>query len=124
MRYLVPARHDSYELIPPRDGFGEGLVELGRNNPDVVALCGDLVESTRVQAFAEAFPERYFEMGVAEQNMAGVAAGLSLASMNGVVKFTPSLYRIALARSSRELSSESLNSTARRTPTAGEVTTV
>ncbi len=79
MKYLVPLHHDNYEEIPPRDGFGQGLVELGQTNPDVVALCGDLVESTRVQAFAEAFPERYFEMGVAEQNMAGVAAGLALA---------------------------------------------
>jgi len=79
MKYLVPLNHDNFEEVPPRDGFGQGLVELGQKNPDVVALCGDLVESTRVLAFAEAFPERYFEMGVAEQNMAGVAAGLALA---------------------------------------------
>ena len=78
MKYIVPIHHDNFEQIPPRDGFGEALVELGKNNPDVVALCGDLVESTRVQAFAECYPERYFEMGVAEQNMAGVAAGLAL----------------------------------------------
>ncbi|MEK9167413.1 MAG: transketolase family protein [Patescibacteria group bacterium] len=78
MKYLVPLHHDSFEEIPPRDGFGQGLLELGKTNPDVVALCGDLVESIRVQAFAEAYPERYFEMGVAEQNMAGVAAGLAL----------------------------------------------
>lgn len=79
MRYLVALHHDNFEEIPPRDGFGEALLELGRNDPDIVALCGDLVESTRVQAFADEFPERYFEMGVAEQNMAGVAAGLALA---------------------------------------------
>lgn len=79
INFTVPMNHDNFEEIPPRDGFGQGLVELGKSNPDVVALCGDLVESTRVQAFAEAFPERYFEMGVAEQNMAGVAAGLALA---------------------------------------------
>ncbi len=78
MKFLVPLHHDKFEEIPPRDGFGQGLLELGKTNPDVVALCGDLVESTRVQAFAEAYPERYFEMGVAEQNMAGVAAGLAL----------------------------------------------
>lgn len=78
MKYLTPLHHDKFEEIPPRDGFGQGLLELGKINPDVVALCGDLVESIRVQAFAEAYPERYFEMGVAEQNMAGVAAGLAL----------------------------------------------
>ena len=51
---------------------------MGKTNPDVVALCGDLVESIRVQAFAEAYPDRFIEMGVAEQNMAGIAAGLAL----------------------------------------------
>lgn len=79
MKYLTALHQDKFEQIAPRDGFGQGLLELGKSNPDVVALCGDLVESTRVQAFAESFPERYFEMGVAEQNMAGVAAGLALA---------------------------------------------
>lgn len=67
------------EQTAPRDGFGEGLVEAAKKDKNVVGLCGDLVESTRMQAFAETFPERYFEMGVAEQNMAGVAAGLALA---------------------------------------------
>jgi len=66
------------EQIPPRNGFGDALLELGKNDPKVVALCGDLVESTRVEKFAKAFPARFFEMGVAEQNMAGVAAGLAL----------------------------------------------
>lgn len=63
---------------PTRDGYGEGLVELGKKNPNVVALCADLTESTRTQKFAEEFPERYFELGVAEQNMATVAAGLAV----------------------------------------------
>ncbi|MFA6071596.1 MAG: transketolase C-terminal domain-containing protein [Janthinobacterium sp.] len=66
------------EQIPPRNGFGDALLELGKTDPKVVALCGDLVESTRVEKFAKAFPSRFFEMGVAEQNMAGVAAGLAL----------------------------------------------
>ncbi len=87
MKYIVPIHHDNFEQIPPRDGFGKALVELGKNNPDVAALCGDLVESTRVQAFADEFPERYFEMGVAEQNMAGIAAGLAL---SGKVPFISS----------------------------------
>ena len=63
---------------PIRDGYGEGLVLAGEANLNVVALCADLTESTRTQAFAEKFPERFFEMGVAEQNMATVAAGLGV----------------------------------------------
>ncbi len=62
---------------PTRNGFGTGLVELGAQNPNIVALCGDLTESTRNEEFAKKFPERYFQVGVAEQNMAAVAAGLA-----------------------------------------------
>lgn len=65
------------ERAANRDGFGEGLVEAGKNDPQVVALSADLVESTRVEAFSKEFPERFIEMGVAEQNMASVASGLS-----------------------------------------------
>jgi transketolase len=79
MRYLTDLASSFSNLIPPRDGFGEALVELGKINQNVVALTGDLLESTRVQAFAEKYPERFVEMGVAEQNMAGVAAGMSFA---------------------------------------------
>ncbi len=60
-----------------RDGFGRALLELGESNPRVVALCADLAESTRMLAFKEKYPERYIEMGVAEQNMATVASGLA-----------------------------------------------
>ena len=66
------------ELKPTRDGFGTGLVKAGEKNKNVVALCADLTESTRTQAFAEKFPARFFECGVAEQNMACVAAGLAI----------------------------------------------
>lgn len=62
-----------------RDGFGEALLWLGDQNEDVVALTGDLAESTRVLEFAKKFPKRFIECGVAEQNMMGVAAGLALA---------------------------------------------
>ena len=62
-----------------RDGFGEGLVELGEENKNVVVLCADLKESTRCHWFADKFPERFFEVGVAEQNMAAIAAGLGVA---------------------------------------------
>lgn len=63
--------------VPIRNGFGDGLVELGGRDSDVVALCGDLSESTRCQAFAEKYPDRFFQVGVAEQNMAAVAAGMA-----------------------------------------------
>lgn len=62
---------------PTRDGFGKGLLELGETNSEVVALCADLAESTRILAFKEKYPERYIELGVAEQNLATVASGLA-----------------------------------------------
>ena len=68
---------DSNEQAPTRDGFGKGLLELGETNENVVVLCADLAESTRVLAFKEKYPGRYIELGVAEQNLATVAAGLA-----------------------------------------------
>ncbi|MBM2832743.1 MAG: transketolase, partial [Dehalococcoidia bacterium] len=62
-----------------RDGFGEGLVELGKSNPKVFVLAGDLAESTRADRFQKLFPERFLNMGIAEQDMLGTAVGLSLA---------------------------------------------
>ncbi len=64
---------------PTRDGYGDGLVLAGEKNKNVVVLCADLTESTRSLAFQKKFPERFVEMGVAEQNMASVAAGMALA---------------------------------------------
>ncbi|MBI4599432.1 transketolase family protein [Candidatus Uhrbacteria bacterium] len=66
------------EQIPTRNGYGDGLLMLGESQPNVVVLTGDLAESTRVLAFAKKYPERFVECGVAEQNMAGIAAGLAL----------------------------------------------
>lgn len=60
-----------------RDGFGEGLLEAGEKNGEVMALSADLVESTRVEPFSKKFPDRFIECGVAEQNMASVASGLA-----------------------------------------------
>jgi transketolase len=60
-----------------REGWGRALVELGEENPDVCVLVGDLSESTMTHFFAQRFPERFFQMGVAEQNMCGVSAGLA-----------------------------------------------
>ncbi len=65
------------EQVPIRNGFGEGLVLAGDANPDVVALCADLVESTRMDAFQKKFPERFIDVGVAEQNLASTASGLA-----------------------------------------------
>jgi len=66
------------EKAAVRDGYGEGLLQAGKTDSRVVALCADLTQSTRSDAFAEKFPERFFEVGVAEQNMAGIAAGLGV----------------------------------------------
>lgn len=65
------------EQKPTRDGYGLGLVEAGEKNQNVVALCADLTESTRTQWFKDKFPNRFIEMGVAEQNLATVASGLA-----------------------------------------------
>ena len=64
--------------VPTRDGFGKGLVELGKRKEDVVVLCADLTDSTRAGWFKKEFPDRFFSMGVAEQDMFGAAAGLAL----------------------------------------------
>lgn len=61
-----------------RSGFGAGMTELGRTNPDVVVLCADLVGSLKIDTFIKENPERFFQMGIAEANMMGVAAGLTI----------------------------------------------
>lgn len=63
-----------------RSGFGEGLLEIGRRNKDVVALCADLTGSLKMDAFAAEFPERFFQVGIAEANMIGLAAGMTIGS--------------------------------------------
>jgi len=60
-----------------RQGFGEGLLQAGIENDNVVALCADLTESTKVNIFADKFPERFIQMGIAEQNMSSVASGMA-----------------------------------------------
>ncbi len=67
------------EMISSRDAFGQELAALGRENPSLVVLDADLATSTKTSIFAAQFPERFIQMGVAEQNMIGVAAGLALA---------------------------------------------
>lgn len=65
------------EQVATRDGFGRGLVEAGKKDKNVVALCADLAESTRTEWFRQEFPDRYVELGVAEQNLATVASGMA-----------------------------------------------
>ena len=65
------------EMKKTREGFGRALVDLGEQDPRIVVLVGDLTESTMVSFFAERFPERFIQVGIAEQNMCGVAAGLA-----------------------------------------------
>lgn len=65
------------DMVPNRNGYGEGLKAAGEKDPRVVALCCDLTESTRTSVFAEVYPERFVQMGIAEQSMVSVAAGMA-----------------------------------------------
>ena len=78
-----------------RSGFGDGLTELGRNNPNVVALCADLVGSLKMQDFIDENPERFFQVGIAEANMMGMAAGLSI---GGKIPFAGTFANFATGR--------------------------
>ena len=68
---------DDVEQIPIRTGFGQGLMQAGEIDKNVVALCADLTESTQMHFFANKFPERFVQIGVAEQNLVTVASGMS-----------------------------------------------
>lgn len=70
---------DALPTRPTRDGFGTGVVEAGTADERIVVLCADLKESTRAEQFERAFPDRFIEVGITEQNMAALAAGMSLA---------------------------------------------
>ena len=78
-----------------RSGFGEGLLEAAKRNPKVVGLCADLIGSLKMDAFAKEFPERFFQVGIAEANMIGIAAGLSI---GGMVPFTGTFANFSTAR--------------------------
>lgn len=66
-------------MLPNRDGYGHGLIELGKSNPNILVLDADLAKSTRSDWFQKEFPARFFDMGIAEQDMLATAAGLALA---------------------------------------------
>lgn len=76
---------EGVEKVATRTGYGDGLMVLGEENPNIVVLTADLSESTKVNKFAEKYPERFFEMGVAEQNMAAVAAGLGVSGKTAFI---------------------------------------
>ena len=75
--HLRTGLFEAKEQAPTRDGFGAGLVEAADADPRVIALCADLTESTRMEAFAKKYPSRYIEVGVAEQNLAALASGFA-----------------------------------------------
>lgn len=78
-----------------RSGFGAGLAELGRKNPNVVALCADLVGSLKMDKFIEENPERFFQVGIAEANMMGIAAGMTI---GGKIPFTGTFANFSTGR--------------------------
>jgi transketolase len=73
------SKYSFTEKKDTRSGFGAGMTELGRTNPEVVCLCADLVGSLKIDTFVNENPERFFQCGIAEANMIGIAAGLSIA---------------------------------------------
>jgi transketolase len=78
-----------------RSGFGAGLLELGRKNSNVVALCADLTGSLKMDAFEKEFPDRFFQIGIAEANMMGIAAGLTI---GGKIPFTGTFANFSTGR--------------------------
>ena len=78
-----------------RSGFGEGLLEAGKKNPKVVGLCADLIGSLKMDAFKKEFPERFFQVGIAEANMMGLAAGMTI---GGFIPFTGTFANFSTGR--------------------------
>jgi len=78
-----------------RSGFGAGLLELGKQNPDVVALCADLTGSLKMTDFKNEFPDRFFQVGIAEANMMGLAAGMTI---GGKIPFTGTFANFSTGR--------------------------
>lgn len=89
MKYTYTEKKDT------RSGFGDGLAELADKNPNVVALCADLIGSLKMEKFIEKAPERFYQIGIAEANMIGIAAGLSI---NGKIPFTGTFANFSTAR--------------------------
>jgi len=85
--------YNGYDKEPIRKGFGRGLLKVGQMNNQVVACCADLTESTQMLSFAQAYPDRFFEIGVAEQNLvtvgSGLAAGGKIPYVSSYAAFSP-----------------------------------
>jgi transketolase len=84
------------DMIATRDGYGKALVEFGKDNENIVVLDADLAAATKTCIFAKEFPERFFDCGIAENNMMGVAAGLAL---SGKIPFASTFAMFAAGRS-------------------------
>ena len=84
-----------FELKDTRSGFGAGLLELGKSNKNVVALCADLTGSLKMDAFEKEFPDRFFQIGIAEANMMGIAAGMTI---GGKIPFTGTFANFSTGR--------------------------
>lgn len=88
-------KYNYSEKKDTRSGFGAGLLDLGRSHPNVVALCADLTGSLKMDAFAKEFPDRFFQVGIAEANMMGIAAGLTV---GGFIPFTGTFANFSTGR--------------------------
>ncbi|WP_338792908.1 transketolase family protein [Bernardetia sp. MNP-M8] len=88
-KYTFDTKNDT------RSGFGDGLTELGKTNPKVVALCADLIGSLKMGDFQKQFPERFYQVGIAEANMMGIAAGLTI---GGWIPFTGTFANFSTGR--------------------------
>jgi len=91
----MTTRYTFTEKKDTRSGFGDGLLEAGKQNPDVVGLCADLIGSLKMGAFQKEFPERFFQVGIAEANMMGLAAGMATA---GKIPFTGTFANFSTGR--------------------------
>lgn len=91
-----PPAKKKIKMAATRDGFGAGLLKAAKKNPNVYGLCADLTESMRMNQFKDEFPDQYAQVGVAEQNLIGVAAGLALA---GKIPFAASFAVFSPGRS-------------------------
>jgi len=95
MEKTLDLKYTYTEKKDTRSGFGDGLLEAGRKNPNVVGLCADLIGSLKMGAFQKEFPERFFQVGIAEANMIGLAAGLSI---GGKIPFTGTFANFSTGR--------------------------
>ncbi|MCC6934109.1 MAG: transketolase family protein [Candidatus Yanofskybacteria bacterium] len=99
-RNTIGSRAAPLDMVPTRDGYGKGVVDAGERDERVVVLCADLTESTRSHWFAERFPERFIQVGVAEQNLAVIASGLAAA---GKIPFIASYATFSPGRNNEQI---------------------